>query len=103
MKTVRKSFTITGASSPGGHLDVGDTITMEVPEYNRWERLNQAARRWWYAIRRVDLGYFHANLSASRWLLGLAFTWEQPDRALFIHLGPLCIGFRRHDYYSESE
>jgi len=42
----------------------------------------------------------HFNLNFTRWLLGFAFTWAQPDRALFIHLGPFCIGFHRHDYYT---
>jgi len=41
----------------------------------------------------------HFNLNPTRWLLGFVFTWEHPDRALFIHLGPFCIGFHRSDYY----
>lgn len=42
----------------------------------------------------------HPHFDLTRWLLGIAWTWDKADRALFIHMGPLCIGFHRHDYYT---
>lgn len=41
----------------------------------------------------------HFDFDLTRWLIGAAWHFHPDDCALFVHLGPLCIGFHRADYY----